>query len=942
MQVHEVLLKDNTPLLLDDPRSAWLVHEGSIAVFVMSLEQGRPTGVRRYLFSVEAGEWLFGFDLAGQTCCLVGVAVRSARLEAQPLGQRPLHHYPRWAMQLSSCLAGADEGHSAEQLPATARFSLEPGRWVRGRAHAWLRVLEGELQLGGLAELTVMGGSLLPFPADIRLYSVTACTCSVIDGPDLDDLRQLSTSLALLHTLVLAGCARLQRQSELQERARLLQQEERSRRVAEDALGRLASVLRSDEGPAVVRDDPLLAAVQAIGRSVGFQAKPAARSENLERLRNPLDAIARASKVRLRRVILDATAFERDCGPLLAFAGSERRPVALLPAADSRYKLYDPSQGSTARLSPALAQQLAPEAYMFYRSFPDGPVGVLGIIVFAFSGRVREFLWLLVAGGMASLLGMLVPVFVGLLVDFVVPEQNRGLLVQMGIGLAASAIAIAFFQLLQGLILLRLESLTDLSTQAAIWDRVLNLKLNFFKQYASGDLNSRIMSVIEMRRLLSGATLRAIFNGLFSALNLLLLFKYNQSAAWLVVAISVFVVLVTLLHGWMKFGVASELQRLRGFIFGLVVQLINGMAKLRVMGAESRAFAHWASRYTLQQKLALKIQAVEDSLTGFNEAVPILGLLLLFWFVGTVGGADPGALSNGKFLGFSAAFDSFILGIAALSNALVDSLEIANLWQRVQPVLAAEPEVTTGAEDPGRLTGRIDIANVTFRYVQNAPPILKNISIRIEPGEFVAIVGGSGSGKSTLLRLLLGFEQPESGTIFYDNQDLARLDIRAVRRQLGVVLQNGRVQAGSIFSNISRGALITIEEAWQAAQAAGLAEDIEAMPMGMHTVISEGGGNLSGGQRQRLLIAQAIALRPRILLLDEATSALDNRTQTIVSEALDRLKVTRIVIAHRLSTIRHADRIYVLERGTLVQQGTFDELMRSEGLFARLALHQKL
>ena len=261
-------------------------------------------------------------------------------------------------------------------------------------------------------------------------------------------------------------------------------------------------------------------------------------------------------------------------------------------------------------------------------------------------------------------------------------------------------------------------------------------------------------------------------------------------------------------------------------------------------------------------------------------------------------------------------------------------------WQRLQPIVETKPEVSLSKADPGELMGRIRVNQVSFRYRDDAPLILDNLSIHAEPGEFIAIVGRSGSGKSTLFRLLLGFETPESGTIDYDGQALSGLDINAVRRQLGVVLQNGRILSGSIFENIASGAQITLDEAWEAARMAGLADDIAAMPMEMHTVISEGGGNLSGGQQQRLLIARALVLKPRILLFDEATSALDNRTQGIVSESLDKLQVTRLVIAHRLSTIRHAHRIYVMQAGRVVQQGTFEELAAVEGLFSELMARQ--
>jgi ABC-type bacteriocin/lantibiotic exporter with double-glycine peptidase domain len=250
------------------------------------------------------------------------------------------------------------------------------------------------------------------------------------------------------------------------------------------------------------------------------------------------------------------------------------------------------------------------------------------------------------------------------------------------------------------------------------------------------------------------------------------------------------------------------------------------------------------------------------------------------------------------------------------------------------------PEVSETNKHPSELQGAIEVSHLKFRYQADGPLVVRDVSLAARPGEFVAIVGPSGSGKSSLFRLLLGFERPESGAIYYDAQDLAGLDAQAVRQQMGVVIQNARVASGSIFDNIIGSAPLTIDDAWEAARGAGLAEDISQMPMGMYTIVSEGGGNLSGGQRQRLLIARAIVRKPRIFLFDEATSALDNRTQAKVSRTLEALQSTRIVIAHRLSTIVNADRIFVMEKGVLVQIGSYRELADQEGLFRALVKRQ--
>jgi len=301
---------------------------------------------------------------------------------------------------------------------------------------------------------------------------------------------------------------------------------------------------------------------------------------------------------------------------------------------------------------------------------------------------------------------------------------------------------------------------------------------------------------------------------------------------------------------------------------------------------------------------------------------------------------DATPLSTGKFLAFNAAYGQFASNMLQLTSVFVSILTIVPVYERAKPILNALPEVDPSKTDPGELTGNIEISHVSFRYSEDRPLVLKDVSASIRSGEFVAFVGPSGSGKSTLFRLLLGFETPESGAIYFDGQDLAGLDVQNFRQQMGVVLQNASLFSGDIYTNIACSAPATIDEAWEAARLAGFEKDLKAMPMGMHTVIGDGGTGLSGGQRQRLMVARAVVGKPRILLFDEATSALDNQTQEIVSRSLEEMKATRIVIAHRLSTIINADKIFVIENGRMVQSGTYKELIQQEGLFAQLAKRQ--
>ncbi|HVY60150.1 MAG TPA: ATP-binding cassette domain-containing protein, partial [Planctomycetota bacterium] len=500
-----------------------------------------------------------------------------------------------------------------------------------------------------------------------------------------------------------------------------------------------------------------------------------------------------------------------------------------------------------------------------------------------------------------------------------------------------------------GILATRAQAIADHTLQAGLWDRLLQLRMSFFRRFSAGDLKTRATAVYQIREKLGGTTLRSLLGGVASVLNLALLLYYSPKLSLIAIAIAAVNLGATTFAAVAILGRDRELVALRGSLLGLVVQLVNGVSKLRLAGAERRAFAHWAHRFARQQRLALDVKAIQDRLAVLNGATSFASAALLFYATadlvfqrpapGALAAAAP--LTTGAFLAFNSAFGAFLACAASLSETVTSALEVVNLGERAAPILEEPPEVDLAKTDPGRLRGKIALERVTFRYRGAGAPTLDEVTIRAEPGEFIAFVGESGSGKSTILRLLLGFETPASGGIYFDDQDASKLDMNAVRRQLGVVLQTGRISAGSIHDNVSGGALVTLEEVSEAARNAGLEDDIAAMPMGLHTVISEGGTNLSGGQRQRLLIARAIVLKPRILLFDEATSALDNRTQAKVSESLDRLQATRIVIAHRLSTIRKADRIYVLERGKVVQVGSYDELAKQEGgIFERLVARQ--
>jgi ATP-binding cassette subfamily C protein len=953
-------IKGNEPLLLNDPGMAWRVKSGAIAIFAVHVRNSIPEGERRYLFTVEAGGTLFGYptDDKAEHLGLIAVALEPSDLQPVELdynGPAPdLAMLKEWVdpwIQNIGTVRGWPELAVSAEPPETNYVSMMDGQvCVPGDDRVlWVKMQQGTTYW--------MGDKNYPVIPYLGCYPIGQHTCLQAEGNV--DFFARPTAQVKSKVIIVKGIAQLHRYflsylGQLQEadleatRKRFEQRLALNHRVSDNAIQSLATVLKAEDDDYLRVEDPLLIAAGAVGKALGVRIQPPLQSERHAHVKEPLEAIARSSRLRMRRILLRQDWWKKDGGPIIAYTRDDHHPVALLPTKGTRYHLLNPLQltptsslTTPTLVTRAIAQTLDPIAYIFYRPLPEGKLSALDLLKFTFQGRRKDLIMLLLTGVAATLMGMVVPQATAVLVDTAIPYGDTGLIGQMGIGLLAAAFGGAAFNVAQAIASMRIETISDATLQAAVWDRLLKLRTTFFRQYSTGDLSARVSGISAIRRILSGTALQSIFSGFFALLNLGLLVYYSAQLAALALVVALIVMGFTLASGTILVRRQRPLLAMEGELYGLTVQLINGVPKLRIAGAEARAFAFWSQKYVQQLRVLLSTQQVEDSINVFNTIVPVLTTVALFWFAsGLITTEGSAGLTTGSFLAFNVAYGTFIRGAASLSTSVLAVLEVVPIWQRSQPILDAEPEVDSAKADPGRLTGRITVDHATFRYREDGPLILDDVTIDIQPGEFIALVGPSGSGKSTLFRLLLGFETPQSGTVYFDGQDLSGLDVSAIRRQLGVVLQNGRINAGTIFENITGGALISINEAWDASEKSGLADDVRAMPMNMHTVVSEGGGNLSGGQRQRLVIARALALNPKILLLDEATSALDNRTQSIVSQSLDQMQVTRIVVAHRLSTIRNADCIYVLNAGRVVQSGRFEELSQQDGLFAQLVKRQ--
>lgn len=934
----------------------WRVKSGRLGIFAVGWKEGEPVGERRYLWTVDVGDLMIGTE--ARTCDLALVAVAFEASEIEPIAKDAdangkggicghvtiplLRQVERWVGELTQ-IKGFPGRSIAEVSEVVGTVNLEPeGGYSPKAAMMWVRPTDSPAYwLDGERFVLKPSSPLFPIsrttwvqaqdqPVELEVVSAEKL-CSKSSYGDFVKGLNLFHQYAL--EVIDEGWQLDRQRGEDQFTAR----QQLNQEVTQTTLQGLVSVLQPDASDFLLAETPLLRVAGAVGHALGVKIEPPAESEHAQQVKEPLEAIARASQLRLRQVLLRGRWWRQDVGPLVAYTQDGHQPVALMPVRQTHYELLD-AAGQRVAVNEAVARTIEPVAFMFYRPLPEGHLTAWDLLKFAFQGRQRDLAVVGIAGVVVTLLGMVLPQMTAVLVDDAIPFGSVGMLLQIGLALVAMAIGRASFQLVQAITTMRLETGSDVALQAAVWDRLLKLRTSFFKDYATGDLLSRVSSITSIRRLLSGSALDAILSGTFAVLNLGLLFYYSGKLALLALAVALLIMAVTVTSGAFLLKKQRPMLELRGELYGLMVQLINGVSKLRIAGAESRAFAQWGNKYRRLLQIELSTQRLEDAVNIFNSVIPTVTAIALFWLASTLVG--PFELTTGRFLAFSAAFAIFISGITNLSLTMIDVMDVIPLWMRSQPILDAPPEVTTEKTDPGKLSGAFCVDRVTFRYRDDGPLILNDVTVEAKPGEFIALVGPSGSGKSTVLRLLLGFENPHSGTVYYDGRDMAGLNLTAVRRQLGVVLQNGHISSGSIFENISGGALITQDDAWRAAEMAGFAEDVRNFPMQLHTVVSEGGGNLSGGQRQRLIIARALALNPKLLLLDEATSALDNKTQAIVSESLDRLNVTRVVVAHRLSTIRNADRIYVIKAGRVVQVGSFDELAEQPGVFAELIKRQ--
>lgn len=660
--------------------------------------------------------------------------------------------------------------------------------------------------------------------------------------------------------------------------------------------------------------------------------------DNIKDRNEQLEYLLRPQGIMRRTVILSGGWYKDAVGAMLGVRKADGAVVALIPKGGSGYSYMDEKAGKRVKVNRKNEGLFEDEAIAFYSPLPLKKLGIPDLMRYIL-GTLSPSDFALAGASMlaVTLIGMLSPKLNNLLFSRVIEDGSMRILFAIAVFMVCVTISSQLINVVKSLILARIDTKMSVSVQAAAMSRMMSLPAGFFKDYGSGELSSRVQYVNSLCNMLVSAALSTGLTSVFSLAYISQIFVYAPALVAPSLVITLVTVVFSVITTFAQMKISKKQMEISAKESGMSYALISGVQKIKLSGAEKRAFARWGNLFAEGARLRynppmfLKINGV------LSSAVSLMGTLAMYYFSISSG------VSAADYYAFNTAYGMVSGAFLSLAGIALTVAQIKPVMDMVKPILETVPEISEGKQVITRLSGGIELNNVSFRYSENMPLVLDDISLKIRPGQYVAIVGATGCGKSTLMRLMLGFETPQKGAVYFDGKDISGVDLKSLRRNIGVVMQNGRLFTGDIFSNIIISApWLTMDDAWRAAELSGIAEDIRRMPMGMHTIITEGSGGISGGQRQRLMIARAIAPLPKILMFDEATSALDNLTQKTVSESLDGLKCTRIVIAHRLSTIRQCDRIIVLDGGKIIEDGTYDELIGNDGFFAELVARQRL
>ncbi len=700
----------------------------------------------------------------------------------------------------------------------------------------------------------------------------------------------------------------------------------------------MASIVMGSKAGAVLNDslEQARSAIDLILKYYGIRIKEF--PDEIKDLNQELDRLLHPFGIMKRMVVLSEGWYKDAFGPMLGFLEDDT-PVALMPGKTKGYVFRDVSTGKDIAITAKNAGVLKREALCFYKPFPLRAIKTADIIKYMFSClSVNDLLFMVLATAVGVMISMATPrITYWLYSDNLIKSGNYASLVAVGVFLTSVSIGMIMVNTLKSMIMVRIEGKTSLYIEAASMMRVLSLPTGFFKDYSSGDITQRMGYISSLASTISGMLISTGLTSVFSLAYIMQIFRFAPAMVVPSVIIIIINVGFNVFSSLLQIRISREMMESTTKESAMTYALLSGIQKIKLAGAERRAFGRWSKAYTEQAKFTYDPPTVLKINPVISTGITLIGTVVIYFLALQQG------LGVAEYTAFNSAYGMLSGAFSSLFGIALQVAGIQPYLKMVEPIFSAVPEISDGKTMIDRLKGNIELSHISFRYSDDTPLILNDISLKIRAGQYIAIVGKTGCGKSTLFRLLIGFEKPVKGSVYYDSRDLSTIDPQSLRGRIGTVMQNEKLMNGSIYENIAISEpSLTMDEAWEAAEMAGFANDIREMPMGMQTLISEGSGGISGGQKQRLMIARAVAGKPKILMFDEATSALDNKTQMEVTKALEGLKCTRIVIAHRLSTIKNADRILVLDGGHIIEDGTYEELIEAKGYFAELVDRQRL
>lgn len=668
-----------------------------------------------------------------------------------------------------------------------------------------------------------------------------------------------------------------------------------------------------------------------------FHINPREIPPEIVDLPDQIDYLCRPSGLMYRHVKLDKGWYKNASGALLGKLKTGES-VALIPNFFGQYVFFNPNTQKKVHVNKKTQELLEEDAHAFYKPFPQRKIKIRDLVKYIIGTiPVITFIEIILLTLATTLVGLLTPRITKIIFSTVLESKELKLLISITVLYICIAISVLLISAMKSLVMEKVSVKMDVSVQAATMARVLSLPTSFFREYSSGEITSRAQYINSLCSTIVSTLFSTGLTSLFSLIYIGQIFIYAKELVVPALCITLATIALSLITSFAQMKISKKKAELSATLFGSTYQIISGVQKIKLSGSEKRVFARWLNQYSELAKLEYNPPKFLLFNGVISTTISLVGTFVMYWF------AIQSQISVADYTAFNSAYGMLSGALMSVASIAMTASTIKPIIDMSKPIMDAIPENTGDKQIVTNITGKIELSHISFKYADNAPTVIDDLSLKIEPGQYVAIVGKTGCGKSTLMRLLLGFETPQKGAVYYDDKDISTLDLQSLRRKIGAVTQNGKLFQGDIYSNIIISApYLSVDDAWKAAEIADIKKDIEEMPMGMHTIISEGSGGISGGQKQRLMIARAVAPSPKILMFDEATSALDNITQKKVSNALDHLECTRIVIAHRLSTIKQCDRIIVIDDGHIVEDGTYKELIDKKGFFAELVERQRL